>query len=98
MYTSTYSFGLRLHVHIFLWTSSACPHIPLDFVCNSHNVHVHIFVQPIADRVAQNLKIISTHFHFGTRRTRILMGFVLSTMLLRVTNRKSHGQNSGSLT
>jgi len=36
--------------------------------------------QPIADRVAQNLEIISKHFLFSTRRTRIFMGFITSTI------------------
>jgi len=35
-------------------------------------------VQPIADRVAQNLEIISKKNYFSTRRTRILMGFIIS--------------------
>jgi len=35
---------------------------------------------PIADRMAQNLEIISENFQFSTRRTRILMGFIISTM------------------
>ena len=51
-------------------------------------------LQPIADRVAQNLEIISKNFQFGTRRTRILMGFII---YLIGTNRKSHRRNSGSL-
>ena len=42
-------------------------------------------VQPIADRVAQNLEIISKKFQFSTRRTRILMGF---SHVLLGTNRK----------
>jgi len=56
-----------------------------------------IQVKPIADRVAKNLEIISNFFQFSTRRTKILMGFITSTMLLPSTNRKSHGQNSASL-
>jgi len=32
--------------------------------------------------VAQNLEILSKNFQFSTRRTRILMGFIISTMLL----------------
>jgi len=32
-------------------------------------------LQPIADRVAQHLEIISKNFQFGTRCTRILGGF-----------------------
>ena len=62
-------------------------------------------IQPIADRVAQNLEILSKNFQFSTRRTRILMGFMTHTSgdshgmyrLLLGTHRKSHGQNSGSL-
>jgi len=39
-----------------------------------------IYVQPIADKVAQNLDIISKKFQFSTRHTRILMRFVISTI------------------
>jgi len=52
-------------------------------------------VQPIADRVAQNLENIFKKFQFSTRRTKILMGFIISTMLSRGTNRKYHGQKCG---
>ena len=55
------------------------------------------YTQLIADRVAQNLEIISGNFQFNTRRTWILMGCILSTILFVGTDRKSHGQNSGSL-
>ena len=41
-------------------------------------------VQPIADRVAQNLEIISKNFQFSTRRTRILMGFIIYYVVLIV--------------
>ena len=41
-------------------------------------------VQPIADRVAQHLEIISKNFHFSTRRTRILMGFIIYYLVLIV--------------
>ena len=37
-------------------------------------------VQPIADRVAQNLEIVPKNSQFSTRRTRILMGFIISTI------------------
>ena len=38
-------------------------------------------MHPIADRVAQNLEIISKNFQLSTRRTRILsMGFTSTTM------------------
>jgi len=52
-------------------------------------------IQPIADRVAKNLEIISKNFQFSTRRTKILVGFITITMLLPGTNRKFHGPNSG---
>ena len=55
-------------------------------------------IRPIAHGVAQNLEIICKKFQHSTRRTRILMGFMISTILLPGTNRKSHGQNSGSPT
>jgi len=42
------------------------------------------FIQPIADRVAQNLKIISKNFQFSSRRTRILMGFIIYHLVLIV--------------
>jgi len=39
-------------------------------------------VQPIADRVAQHLEIISKNFRFSTRRIRILMGFIIYYLVL----------------
>ena len=39
--------------------------------------------------MAQNLEI-TKNFQSGTKRTRILMGFIFGTILLRGTNRKSH--------
>ena len=41
-------------------------------------------IQPIADRVAQHLEIISKDFQFITRRTRILMGFIIYYLVLIV--------------
>ena len=61
-------------------------------------IPLYTYIHPIADRVAQNLENISKSIQFGTRRTRILMGLINSTMLLTGTNRKSNGQNTGSLT
>ena len=43
-----------------------------------------MIVQPIADRVAQHLEIISKNFWFSTRRTRILMGFIIYYLVLIV--------------
>ena len=42
-------------------------------------------IQPIADRVAQHLEIISENFQFSTRRTRILMEFVTYYLVLIIT-------------
>ena len=43
---------------------------------------IYMYTQPIADRVAQNLQIMSKNFQFSTKHTRILMGFTINTMLL----------------
>jgi len=56
-------------------------------------VNIHIYIQPIEDRVAKNLENISKNYQFSTR---ILMGCIISTMRSPGTNRKSHGQNSSS--
>ena len=40
--------------------------------------HIHIYIQPIAARVAHNLEIISKNFQFSTRHTRIVIGFTIS--------------------
>ena len=45
---------------------------------------IYIYIQPIADRVAQHLEIISKNFQFSTRRTRILMGFIIHYLILIV--------------
>ena len=72
------------------------------FLCSSATsyVCVRVFlpfrflpkVQPNSDRVAQNLAIISKTLYCSTRRTRILMGFMISTMLLLGTHRNSMGR------
>jgi len=41
-------------------------------------------IQPITDRVAQHLEIISKNFQFSTRRTRILMCFIIYYLVLIV--------------
>jgi len=54
--------------------------------------NVSSLLQLIADSgVAQNLEIVSNFFQFRPRRTRIFMGFTISTVLLPGTNGKSHG-------
>ena len=50
-------------------------------------------VQPNADRVLQNLEIISENFQFSTKRTRILILCIIFTILLLGTNHKCHGQS-----
>jgi len=42
------------------------------------------YVQPIADRVAQHLEILSKNFQFSTMRTRILMRFVIYCLVIMV--------------
>jgi len=51
----------------------------LDTIAGSKNK-----VQPIADRAAQHLEMISKNFQFCTRRTRILMGFIIYYLVLIV--------------
>ena len=41
-------------------------------------------LQPTADRVAQHLEIILKNFQFSTRRTRILMRFIIYYLVLLV--------------
>jgi len=43
-----------------------------------------IYLQPIADRVAQHLEITCEYFQFSTRRGRILMGFFIYYLVLIV--------------
>jgi len=52
------------------------------------HTHTHILtshIQPIANRVAQHLEIISKDFQFSTRRTRILMRFNIN-YLVQIVN------------
>jgi len=48
------------------------------------NVSTLLSIQTIADRVAQHLEMISKNFQFSTRRTRILMGFIIIYLVLIV--------------
>jgi len=48
----------------------------LRIVATPHNDVARI--QPIADRVAKNLEIISKKFQFSTRCTRILTGSIIT--------------------
>jgi len=44
---------------------------------------IHSYVlQPIADRLAEHLEIISKSFQIITRRTKILMGFIIYYLVL----------------
>ena len=47
-------------------------------------IYIYVHIQPIADRAAQNLEIISKNFQFSTRRTRILMEFIIYYLVLIV--------------
>jgi len=53
-------------------------------LCYCRKVMLDVMLQPIADRVAQHLEIISKNFRFSTRRTRILMGFIIYYLALIV--------------
>ena len=69
---------IDIHIHIHRYTyMSTC-----DAVHTFAYVYIHI--QPIADRVAQHLEIISNNPQFSTRRSRMLMGFIISYLVLIV--------------
>ena len=51
-------------------------------------------VQPVADRMIQILRLFLKTFSSVCHATRILMGFIIITILLPGTNRKSHRQSS----
>jgi len=57
-------------------------------ICATWLIHTcdvtHPYVQPIADKVAQHLEVVSKNFQFSTRRTRILMGFIIYYLVLIV--------------
>ena len=75
MYTQKYIWMLHLGVRVNMY------HYTIYSV-TSH--HTNVYVQPIADRVAQHLEIISKNFQFSTRRTRILMRFIICYFVLIV--------------
>ena len=52
--------------------------------CLPQNSSPQNTLQPIADKVAQHLEIISKNPQFSTRRTRILMGFIMYYSVLIV--------------
>ena len=58
--------------------------LPTDKARHS-DTHRMTVKQPIADRIAQNLEINSKNFHFSTRRTRILKGFIIYCLVLIVS-------------
>jgi len=67
-------------------------------VCHDSLIYVAWVIRTNCGWGGKNLENISKKIsNFSTRRTRIFMGFIISTMLLLGTNRESHGQNSGSL-
>ena len=61
----------------------------MKFSCIQWSQHFYcirssFLLQPIANRVAQNLEMISKNLQLSTRRTRILMGFILYYLVLIV--------------
>jgi len=92
---------LTLKCTFFLSSAHFCVYIHMNTRTYIH-VYVCIYVFICTYRrlqvgLAQNLEIISKKIQFSTRPTRILLTFIISTMLLCGTNRKSHRQNSGFL-
>jgi len=58
---------------------------PRDRLClGTANCKLGVWVQPIANRVAQHVETISKNFQFSTSRTRILMGFIIYYLVLIV--------------
>ena len=72
--------GMNEVGHIWSGDEQDTPHCLRACDVTHEWVMSHMKVQPIADRVAQNLEIVSKNFQFSTRRTRILMGFMISTI------------------
>jgi len=54
------------------------------FVPSARKIVTFLEVQPIADRVALNFEIISEKIQFSTKRTRILMEFIIYYLVLIV--------------
>jgi len=73
-------------IHTASTPQSPHSYIVASFICMYDCVTVTYFIhiQPIADRVAQHLEIISKNFRFSTRRTRILMGLIIYYLVLIV--------------
>ena len=59
-------------------------HIQSSLIYIQSSLLRNLYEQPIADRVAQHLEIISKSFQFSTRRTKILMGFMIYYLVLIV--------------
>jgi len=75
VYIHTYR---KYHTHMCVRT-----HVCL-YTYHTYYVCIHTHIQPIADRVAQHLEIISKNFRFSTRRTRILTGLIIYYLVLIV--------------
>jgi len=78
--TPTNAYMPRMHtcIHAYVMKPQAC--ITHECIHAYMHLYIHKYIQPIADRVAQNFEIISEKFQFSTRRTSILMGFIISTI------------------
>jgi len=81
-YTDTHVYVERWGMHRFLYKGEAC-----ICVCE-YEVQIEYYVQlqtyviysRLQIRMAQNLQNISENFQFSTRRTRVLMEFIMSTI------------------
>jgi len=76
---------MYVHIYIYIYTYLYDIYI---------YIYIYIYIQPIADRLAPNLEILSKDFQLSTP---IFKGFISGTMILPGTTRESHGQNSGML-
>jgi len=88
-----------IYIYIYICIYIYIKRLPVTWPWTYTNLHETwcIYIQPIAHKVAQNLECVSQNIQFCTRRTWIFMGFIISTMLWRGTQRKSHVQNSSTL-
>jgi len=91
-YTFTYT---QTHVHMHTHVRAQTLSVFLSHTSSTNSllqvpppslikIYTRTHIQPIADRVALNLEIISKNFQFGTRRTRILMGCTMYYLVLIV--------------
>jgi len=88
---------IQIHVYTYKYLVDSLTHWYVVFRRLSSLVSLNTNVQPIADRLAQNIENISENFQFSTRH-QDSNGIMSTILLLPGTNRKSQRQNSGTLT